>query len=155
MNTETPGQCDGAFTARHMESVTTPLVVVSWVCRIVAAVVLLQTLFFKFTGAPESVYVFTKVGLEPWGRYASGVAELLAAVLLLAPRTVALGGLIAAAVMSGAIGSHLTKLGIEVKDDGGLLFALAVVVFLCSWIATFIHRRQIPVTGFRFQPLQP
>ena len=150
MNAEAHTQCDCVFAPRHMEPIATPLLVVSWVCRIAAAVILLQTLYFKFTGAEESVYIFTKVGLEPWGRYASGVAELFAAVLLLFPRTVAFGGLIAAAVMVGAIGSHLAKLGIVVKDDGGLLFTLAVVVFVCSLIATFIHRRQIPVIGFLF-----
>jgi len=155
MNAEAHTHCDCVFTPRNMESIATPLLVVSWICRIAAAVILVQTLYFKFTGAEESVYIFTKVGLEPWGRYASGVAELFAAVLLLFPRTVALGGLVAAAVMIGAIGSHLTKLGIVVKTDGGLLFALAVVVFVCGLIATFIHRRQIPVIGFLFQPPQP
>jgi uncharacterized membrane protein YphA (DoxX/SURF4 family) len=130
-----------------METVPTPLLVVSWICRIAAAVILLQTLYFKFTGAEESVYIFTKVGLEPWGRYASGVAELFAAVLLLFPGTTWLGAFIAAGVMVGAIGSHLTKLGIVVKDDGGLLFALALVVLVCALVAAYIHRRQIPFFG--------
>jgi hypothetical protein len=130
-----------------METLPTPLLVVSWICRIAAAVILLQTLYFKFTGAEESVYIFTKVGLEPWGRYASGVAELFAAVFLLVPRTTWLGALIAAGVMVGAIGSHLTKLGIVVKGDGGLLFALAVTVFVAALVTLFIHRRQIPFVG--------
>jgi hypothetical protein len=133
-----------------MESLSTPLLVLSWACRIIAAVILLQTLYFKFTGAEESVYIFTKVGLEPWGRYASGVAELFAAILLLLPRTTVLGALLAAGVMVGAMGSHLTKLGIVVKDDGGLLFALAVTVFVCAAVTVFIHRRQIPLIGFLF-----
>jgi uncharacterized membrane protein YphA (DoxX/SURF4 family) len=138
-----------------METLSTPLLVVSWICRIVAAVILLQTLFFKFTGAEESVYIFTKVGLEPWGRYASGVAELFAAVLLLFPRTVWLGAVIAAGVMLGAIGSHLTKLGIVVKDDGGLLFSLALIVFAASLVTLFIHRRQLPFTEKVFAPNHP
>ena len=121
--------------------------IISWILQIVAAAILLQTLFFKFTGAEESVYIFTKVGLEPWGRYASGVAELFAAVLLLFPRTTAIGGLLATSVMVGAIGCHLTKLGIVVKDDGGLLFGLALVVLACSTAVTLIHRRQIPLLG--------
>jgi uncharacterized membrane protein YphA (DoxX/SURF4 family) len=133
-----------------METLSTPLLVVSWICRIAAAVILLQTLYFKFTGAEESVFIFTKVGLEPWGRYASGVAELFAAVLLLFPRTIWLGAVIAAGVMVGAIGSHLTKLGIVVKDDRGLLFALAVIVFITSLVTLFIHRRQIPFVGNAF-----
>jgi len=152
MNAETHTQCDCVFTPRHMESLPTSLLVVSWSCRIVAAVILLQTLYFKFRGAEESIYIFTKVGLEPGGRYASGFAELFAAILLLFPRTVAFGGMLAVGVMVGAIGSHLTKLGIVVKDDGGLLFALAVSVFVCSIVATIIHRRQIPFIGSIFQP---
>ena len=143
------------FTPAKMEALSTPLLIVSWICRAVAAVILLQTLYFKFTGAEESVYIFTKVGLEPWGRYASGVAELFAAVLLLFPRTVWLGAFIAAGVMLGAIGSHLTKLGIVVKDDGGLLFTLAIIVFVASLVTLFIHRRQLPFGEKVFAPNHP
>ncbi len=150
MNTSAHTDCDCVFTPRKMETLATPLLVLSWVCRIVAAVILLQTLYFKFTGAEESVYIFTKVGLEPWGRYASGVVELFAAALLIFPRTAWLGALLAAGVMVGAIGSHLTKLGIVVQDDGGLLFALAVTVFVCAIITAILHRRQIPLIGFLF-----
>lgn len=117
----------------------------SWTCRIVAAVVLLQTLFFKFSGAPESVYIFQKVGLEPWGRYGSGGAELIAAVLLLTPRFCWAGALLAMGVMAGAIASHLTVLGVVVQDDGGLLFGLAMLVFACSICIAFWHRSQVPV----------
>ena len=133
-----------------MESLSTPLLIASWICRLAAAAILLQTLYFKFTGAEESVYIFSKVGLEPWGRYASGVAELLAAALLLFPRTTWLGALIEIGVMLGAVGSHLTKLGIVVKNDGGLLFALALIVLVCSLATLFIHRRQILVIGNLF-----
>src|SRR6187401_2808042 len=118
--------------------------------KVVVALILLQTLYFKFTGAEESVYIFTKVGLEPWGRYASGVTELIAAVLLMLPRTTATGALLASGMMIGAIGSHLIKLGIVVKDDGGLLFALAVTVFVCAITSAILHRRQIPLLGFLF-----
>ena len=118
--------------------------IVSWICRIIAAVILLQTLFFKFSGAEESVYVFTKVGMEPWGRYATGVVELIAAILLLSRCHAWIGATLAMGVMSGAIVSHLTVLGIVVKDDGGLLFALALTVFATSGVVAFIHRRQIP-----------
>ncbi len=143
----TQTDCSCLFTPARMESLPTWLLVVSWVCRLAAAAILLQTLYFKFTGAEESVYIFTKIGLEPWGRYASGVAELFAALLLLFPRTVWMGAFLAAGVMLGAIGSHLTKLGIVVKDDGGLLFALAVVVLAASVVTLVIHRRQIPFFG--------
>src|SRR5262245_37292276 len=141
----TDGGC--VFTPAKMKMLSTPLLAMSWIFRIVAVVILLQTLYFKFTGAEESVYIFTKVGLEPWGRYATGVAELFAAALLLLPRTAWLGAAIAAGVMFGAIGSHLTKLGIVVKDDSGLLFALAVIVFVTALATLFIHRRQIPFVG--------
>jgi putative oxidoreductase len=123
--------------------------VVSWICRVVAAVILLQTLFFKFTGAPESVYIFTRVGLEPWGRIGSGVVELIAAVLLLWPGLTWLGAGIALGVIGGAIMSHLTVLGIVVKDDGGLLFALAVIVAICSAVVLWIHRHALPLVGAR------
>jgi putative oxidoreductase len=128
---------------------TTPLLVVSWTCRTTAALILLQTLFFKFTAAPESVYIFTKVGAEPWGRIGSGVVELIAAILLLTPRFVWAGAFLALGVMAGAIISHLTLLGIEVQGDKGLLFFLAVTVFVIGSIALFLHRTQIPVIGSR------
>ncbi len=124
-----------------------PLLVASWLARIAVAVILVQTLFFKFTGAPESVYIFTTVGQEPWGRYGSGVVELIASVLLFLPSTVAVGALLALGTMSGAIFFHLTKLGIVVHDDGGLLFGLAVVVFVCSAFLVWLYRRSLPVVG--------
>jgi len=127
-----------------------PLPFVSWICRIAAAVILLQTLFFKFTAAPESVYIFTRVHAEPWGRIGSGVVELIAAVLILIPRTIWAGALLALGVMAGAIVSHLTVLGIEVMGDGGLLFALALIVFCTSAVALVLHRTQIPTIGRRF-----
>src|SRR5438445_10306125 len=105
---------------------TVTITVLSWVLRITAAIILLQTLFFKFTAAPESVYIFTKVGAEPWGRIGSGVVELIAAHLILTPRFTWLGSLLALVVMAGAILSNLTLLGIEVQGDKGLLFALAL-----------------------------
>lgn len=133
-----------------MNQLTKPQTAVAWICRIVAAVILLQTLFFKFTGAPESVYIFTKVGLEPWGRIGSGVFELIAAILLFVPGLTWLGAGLALGVIGGAIVSHLTVLGIEVQDDQGLLFGLAVTVAVCSVILLLIHRRAIPVVGNLF-----
>lgn len=121
--------------------------IASWLCRLLAAGILLQTLFFKFTGAEESRYIFTTVGLEPWGRYASGVAELIAAGLLLTPRLVWAGALLALGVMAGAILAHLTVLGVVVQNDSGLLFGLAIVVTGCSLAALWLNRGAIP--GFR------
>ena len=118
---------------------------VSWALQIVVAAILLQTLFFKFTGAEESIYIFSKVGAEPWGRYASGIAELVASTLLLVPGLTPLGALLALGVITGALASHLTVLGIEVKGDGGLLFGLAVVVFVSSVAILAIRWRELSV----------
>lgn len=117
--------------------------VTSWLFQIIAAAILFQTLFFKFTAAEESVYIFTTLGMEPWGRIGSGVAELVASLLLLIPRTVPLGALLALGVIMGAIMSHLTILGIVVKGDGGLLFVLALVVFVCSLVVLAIRRSRL------------
>ena len=121
--------------------------IISWICRVAAAVILLQTLFFKFTAAPESVYIFSRVGLEPWGRIGSGIAELVAAILILIPRTIWLGAGLALAIMAGAIFSHLTVLGVVVMNDGGLLFGLALAVAVCSLILLVLQRRRLPVIG--------
>jgi putative oxidoreductase len=123
--------------------------IASVVLRLIAAVVLLQTLFFKFTAAPESVYIFTKVHAEPWGRIGSGVIELIASVLLFVPGLTWAGALLAFGSMSGAILSHLTLLGLVVQNDGGLLFALALTTFICSAIILCLYRRTIPVIGSR------
>jgi hypothetical protein len=132
-----------------MHPLSKPELVVSWICRLVAAVILLQTLYFKFTGAPESVYIFTKVGLEPWGRIGSGVVELIAAVLILWPGLSWLGAGLALGVIGGAIMSHLTVLGVVVMNDGGLLFILAVIVAVCSAAVLWIHRHALPLIGAR------
>ena len=128
---------------------TATVKILSWVLRITAAVILGQTLFFKFAAAPESVYIFTKVGAEPWGRIGSGIVELVSALLLLTPRFTWLGSVIALGVMAGAIFSHLTVLGIEVQGDKGLLFALAIIVFVASAFNLVLHRTEIPVIGRR------
>ncbi|MBW8782225.1 MAG: DoxX family protein [Verrucomicrobia bacterium] len=121
--------------------------VASWAARLITVTILLQTLFFKFTGAPESVYIFTTVGQEPWGRYGSGVVELIASILLFVPGLAVVGALLALGTMSGAIFFHLTKLGIAVQGDGGLLFGLALVVWACSAFVLCLHRRDLPVIG--------
>src|SRR5271167_4920965 len=112
-------------------------IIVLWVLRIVAAYILLQTLKFKFEGLPESIYIFTKVGMEPYGRIGSGVVELIASVLILIPRTTAWGALLAIGTISGAIFFHLTKLGIEVQGDHGQLFFMAIAVWISSAVLLF------------------
>ncbi len=121
----------------------------SWALRLVVAVLLLQTLFFKFTGAEESVYIFSRLGAEPWGRIGSGVIELIASVLILLPRTVVLGAILSLGTITGAILAHLTQLGIKLTavGDNGELFALAVIIFVSSVMLVILHRRTIPLVG--------
>ncbi len=125
--------------------------VVTWLAQLTVAVILLQTLFFKFAGAEESVYIFTTVGAEPWGRIGSGVIELIASILLLIPAAAPIGAALAMASMAGAILTHLTLLGIEVKGDGGLLFALALTAFVGSAIVLLVRRAQLAVVGRYFE----
>jgi uncharacterized membrane protein YphA (DoxX/SURF4 family) len=117
--------------------------IATWVLRLLAAGLLLQTLFFKFTAADESVYIFTKLGVEPWGRIASGIMEAVAAILILIPRTTAYGALLSVGIMAGAIASHLLVLGIEVMNDGGQLFIYACLVLVASLILLVMNRRQL------------
>ena len=117
--------------------------ILTWILRLVAAGIMLQTLFFKFTASPESVYIFSTLGIEPWGRIGCGIAELIASILILIPATTGVGALMAMGVMSGAIFFHLTTLGIEIKSDGGLLFAYALLVFISSLILLMFNYKQI------------
>ena len=123
---------------------------IPFILRLIPAIILLQTLYFKFSGAPESVYIFETLGLEPVGRIGSGIAELIASILLLIPKTAWVGAGLSIGVISGAIVSHLTQLGIEVQGDGGFLFILAVIVFVFSAIVLWMNRKEIPVIGKRF-----
>jgi putative oxidoreductase len=115
------------------------------ILRVVAAIIMLQTLYFKFTGAPESIYIFSTIGMEPWGRYLVGTMELVASVLLLIPKIYWLGGLLGMGLMAGALFFHFAFLGIEVQEDGGLLFGYAVVVFIACLVVVLDRRNDIPV----------
>ena len=115
----------------------------TWLLRIIAAVILLQTLYFKFTAQPESVELFTKLGMEPWGRIGTGIGELITAILLLIPRTTLLGAVMGVGLMSGAIFFHLTKLGINFAGDA-ILFSYAVITFVCCSCLIIIFRKNIP-----------
>src|SRR5947208_15613222 len=125
------------------------LKIVDWILRIIVAVILLQTLFFKFTGAKESVYIFSTLGAEPWGRIGSGVYELIASVLLLIPLTAGVGAVLALGAVGSAMFLHLTRLGIALTavGDNGELFALAVTVFVCAAIVLMMHRAELPLVG--------
>lgn len=125
---------------------------VSWLLQGIVAAILVQTLFFKFTGAEESVYIFSALRAEPWGRIGSGVAELIVAVLLLTPRLAVFGALGALGVITGAIMSHLVILGIEIQGDGGLLFGLAAGIFAASAAVVVLRRRELPLIGGALAP---
>ncbi|MES2776646.1 MAG: DoxX family protein [Bacteroidota bacterium] len=115
----------------------------AWVLRLIAAVIMLQTLYFKFTGQEESIYIFTTLGIEPWGRIGSGIAELIASLLILIPRTTVYGAVMGMGIMAGAIFSHLTKLGLVVMNDGGQLFIYALLVFCSCAALVFIFKEQL------------
>ncbi|WP_138433630.1 DoxX family membrane protein [Winogradskyella algicola] len=115
--------------------------------RIAVAVILIQTLRFKFTAHPDSVYIFETVGLEPYGRIGVGILELVAGILLLIPKTVWAGALLTLGLIGGAIVMHLTQLGIEVNGDGGVLFYTAMITFLLSAVILYYFRKDIPVVG--------
>lgn len=114
-----------------------------WILRLTASIILLQTLFFKFTAAPESVYIFSTVGMEPWGRIGSGIAELIAAILILIPQTTGIGALIGLGVISGALFFHFTILGLVVMDDHGQLFIYALLVFISCLLLVILHKKKL------------
>ena len=114
-----------------------------WILKLLAAVIMLQTLFYKFSASPESVYIFSSVGMEPWGRIGTGVMELIASVLILIPKTTSIGAVLGIGLMSGALFFHITKLGIVVQDDGGQLFIYALLVLISCITLVVIYRRNI------------
>jgi uncharacterized membrane protein YphA (DoxX/SURF4 family) len=117
--------------------------IAAWILRLIAAIILLQTLFFKFTAAPESVYIFSTIGMEPWGRIGSGIAELITSILILVPATTAIGALIGLGVMSGALFFHITKLGLVVMNDHGQLFIYALLVFISCLVLLILNKRKL------------
>lgn len=125
----------------------------SWILRLTAAGILLQTLFFKFTGAPESIFIFGTLGVEPLGRYIAGFSELLASLLLLLPGLQLIGAAMAIGIMLGALASHILFLGVVVQGDGGLLFSLACVVLVASSLILYLEKEQIPFCTKKVQSL--
>jgi uncharacterized membrane protein YphA (DoxX/SURF4 family) len=121
-----------------------------WALRIVPAFLLAQTLFFKFTGAPESVFIFSSIGAEPYGRIGSGIFEGIAAILLVIPATSWLGALLALGVMAGALVTHLFVIGIEVLGDHGQLFAYAVIISVASAVIALQNFDKIKKTFLPF-----
>jgi uncharacterized membrane protein YphA (DoxX/SURF4 family) len=117
---------------------------IPFILRLIVALILIQTLRFKFAGHPDSIYIFETVGLEPVGRIGIGIVELFAGILLLIPKTVWLGASLTLGVIGGAIFMHLTQIGIEVNKDGGVLFITAIITFILAAIILFIYRKDIP-----------
>lgn len=119
--------------------------VLFWLIRIIPAVIMLQTLAYKFTAAPESVSLFTELGAEPSGRIASGVIELIASILLFIPNKSFYGALIGFGIMIGAILSHLFIIGINFNNDGGGLLTLAIITFICCAFVLFEERKKFSI----------
>lgn len=112
----------------------------------IAAMLLLMAAGMKFMGDPGSVEIFTRLGMDPGGRYLIAVIELIAAMLLLSSFA-ALGSVVATAVMCGAIIAHVTKLGLVVNNDGGRLIGMLVVVLVCVSYVLVSRRKEIPIVG--------
>lgn len=117
--------------------------IIAWIAQIAAVVILGQSLFFKFTAHPESVAIFTDIGLEPFGRYLTGVVELIASVLLLRSVTANYGALLGFGTMVGAIAGHFTQIGWE--GARGELGIMAIVVLLCCTVVLYIRRSNLPI----------
>lgn len=113
------------------------------ILAILAALILLQTLYFKFSAHPDSVQLFTELGMEPWGRIGIGILELIAGLLLLYPKTTSFGALLSFGIISGAVFFHLFVLGIEVNNDGGGLFTMALAVFISSLILIIMNWKEL------------
>ncbi len=114
---------------------------IQFILQLLAAIIMVQTLYFKFTAAPESVYIFSQIGLEPYGRIGIGILELMASILLFVPRATWLGALLGVGLMMGAIQFHVTTLGVEVQNDGGKLFVMALITF-CSCVGVLYLEKQ-------------
>lgn len=123
---------------------------IPFMLRLAVAIILIQTLRFKFTGHPDSIYIFEQVGLEPFGRIGIGIVELIAGILILVPKTIWAGATLTMGVLGGAIMMHLTSLGVEVRGDGGVLFTTALVTFSLATVVLWLYREQIPILGKKF-----
>jgi uncharacterized membrane protein YphA (DoxX/SURF4 family) len=123
-----------------------------WIPKLIAVLIMLQTLYFKFSAAPESVYIFSTIGMEPWGRIGTGILELIASILILVPATTAIGAVLGIGLMAGALFFHVTKLGIVVKDDGGLLFIYCLTVFICCVILVIAKKEKLASLLHKLKP---
>lgn len=125
------------------ETLSPTQVSTSWICALIAAGIMMETLFFKFSGAAESRYIFSKMGTDPYMRWTQGVWELLAALGLLIPGWHWLGGILTLGDMGAAIISHMTWLGYAALGDHELLLGMALTTFTCGFTIVVLHRHQI------------
>jgi glucose-6-phosphate-specific signal transduction histidine kinase len=123
---------------------------ISWCAQIIASIIFAQTLFFKFSASPESVDLFTKIGIEPFGRYIAGIFELFIIVLLLSNRYAWLGALLGMGMMAAAIMAHLTVIGIESNNDNGLLFYLAIGTLLACSVVAIVRKSDLIARFYLF-----
>ena len=141
-----------------MSEMKKPIVITSWVLQVIVAAIFVMAGLPKLTGDEGSKALFEVLGAEPMGRLAAGVFELLAAVLILFPKTVAIGGVLSLGIISGAILSHFTKLGVSIDSvalgqpalepiNGPSMFIMAVIVFIASLGVVAIRRSQLPIIG--------
>ena len=119
--------------------------IISWVLRLAIAIIFIQTLYFKFTAHPDSVYIFSELGVEPYGRVGLGIIELITAILLMVNSTKIIAIFLSIGIIIGAIGSHILVIGTSVQGDGGGLFALAWVVLLAGIVLLFIHKKELNI----------
>lgn len=119
--------------------------------KIVVAIILLQTLYFKFSGAQESIDLFTKIAGENEAamRIGTGILELIASLLLFAPKKTWLGALLTLGLMSGAVISHLTILGIVQNNDHGALFTSALIALIAAVLLLFASKKELPFLSKR------
>lgn len=117
--------------------------IISWILRLTVAIILLQTLYFKFTAHPDSVHIFSALGVEPWGRIGLGIIELITAILILVPKTKIIGMVNSLGIIVGAVASHILVLGINVSNDGGGLFTLAIVVLVATCTYLILNKNEL------------
>ncbi len=117
--------------------------IISLLLRLTVVVILLQTLYFKFTAHPDSVHIFSALGIEPWGRIGLGIVELITAILILSPKFKIIGMATSLGIILGAVFSHILVLGINVSNDGGGLFTLAIIVLISSTVFLIINKIEV------------
>lgn len=121
---------------------------ISIVFQIIAALILANAAFGKFSGNEMSVHVFHELNILET-RIVIGIIEVLAALLLLS-KIPQYGALLGFGTMLGALIAHVSILGMEIHGDGGQMVMMMAVVLLSSIIVMWINRRRMPFVGHTF-----